>query len=366
MKALNTKTWIRRLPKLVLALVFSSLLLPQPCWATPPPTFLTQPVSQSVPLNGTVSFSTTVSSSTTPSYQWYKNGSPITLAILSSYTINNAQTNDQANYTVKVTNLGGSVASTNAALTVLGPPEITAQPVSQTVTPGQSFSFSVAANGTAPLSYQWIIKGTRLSGATSSTLTINSVRTSDAGSYTVVVTNSAGAVTSAVATLTVLVPPTITTPPQSQTVVAGQSATFSVAASGTGPLLYQWCFSGTPLAGATNSTLQLTNVRAANAGSYMVVVTNTWGFATNASALLTTTNPSIVLSSDAGAGMGMTPAGFSFQFSVPAGATYVVLASSDFMNWAPIATNVTASGSVVFTDTNAANYGQRIYRLMLP
>src|ERR1019366_5068480 len=168
----------------------------------------------------------------------------------------------------------GSVTSAVATLTVLVPPGITTQPQSLTVTQGQSASFSVVASGTAPLSYQWSLNGTALSGATSSTLTLTNVPTTYAGSYAVVVTNVAGSVTSAVATLTVLVPPGITTQPQSLTVTQGQSASFSVVASGTAPLSYQWSLNGTDLPGATSSTLTLNNVQPTDAGGrYAAVVT---------------------------------------------------------------------------------------------
>src|SRR3989475_755271 len=104
---------------------------------------------------------------------------------------------------------------------------------SQTVTAGQSATFSVAASGTAPLSYQWRKDGTAISGATSASYTTLATTTADNGAqFTVVVSNIAGSVTSNAATLTVnaaVVPPSITTQPTSQTVTAGQSATFSVA-----------------------------------------------------------------------------------------------------------------------------------------
>jgi hypothetical protein len=83
-------------------------------------------------------------------------------------------------------------------------PTITAQPVSQTVTAGNTASFSVTATGAAPLSYQWQKGGTAISGATSSSYTTPPTTTADNGSqFTVVVSNSAGSVTSSPATLTV-------------------------------------------------------------------------------------------------------------------------------------------------------------------
>ncbi len=81
-------------------------------------------------------------------------------------------------------------------------PTVTSHPSNQTVMAGQTATFTVTATGDAPLSYQWKKDGTDISGATSSTLTINDVQASDAGSYTCYVSNAAGNVTSNAATLT--------------------------------------------------------------------------------------------------------------------------------------------------------------------
>lgn len=89
-------------------------------------------------------------------------------------------------------------------------------------------------------------------------------------------------------------PPAITTQPQSQTVVAGSNATFSVSASGAGPLGYQWFFSGTAIGSATSATLALNNVQAANAGSYRVVVNNAFGSVTSIVATLTVTQRGLI------------------------------------------------------------------------
>src|SRR5207248_1181724 len=98
----------------------------------------------------------------------------------------------------------------------------------------------VVASGSAPLSYQWMKNGIALAnggivnGATAATLTLTGVGSSDAGNYSVVVSNSAGSATSTAATLTIIgpAPPTITTNPQNTSVGMGQSASFSVAAAG--------------------------------------------------------------------------------------------------------------------------------------
>ena len=177
-----------------------------------------------------------------------------------------------------------------------------------------------------------------------------------------------GITTSDVATVSITVSglaPTITTPPQSQTLFAGQNTTFNVAATGTGPLCYQWNFGGTDLVGATNAWLAVTNARLDQAGDYTVIISNTAGSAASA-ATLSVTSPVMILSCAGDAGGGMAPEGFGFQLSIPTNCPYVILASSDLLNWIPIATNISGSASVVITDCAATNYNQRYYRAMIP
>ncbi len=178
-------------------------------------------------------------------------------ATSSSYTTAATQLSDNgASYTVLVTNSAGSIASNGATLTVNAvAPTITTQPANQSVTAGATATFSVVASGTAPLTYQWSKGGTAIGGATAASYTTPATVLSDNGStFTVVVTNSGGSKTSLAATLTVAAPvvaPTITTQPANQSVTAGATATFSVVASGTAPLTYQWSKGGTAISGAT-------------------------------------------------------------------------------------------------------------------
>ncbi|HTT57235.1 MAG TPA: ExeM/NucH family extracellular endonuclease [Opitutaceae bacterium] len=176
-----------------------------------------------------------------------------------------------------------------ATSVVVVAPTITTQPATQTVNAGDTVHFTVAAGGTAPFTYQWrkggvaLSDGGSISGTTSDTLTLTGVTTGDGGSYDVVVSNSAGDATSDAAVLTVnplAVAPSITTQPVSQTVTAGNTASFTVAAGGTPPFTYQWRFGGANLTdgsfvtGSATATLTLTGVTAAFAGSYDVVVSN--------------------------------------------------------------------------------------------
>jgi len=169
------------------------------------------------------------------------------------------------------------------------PPAITTQPTNLVVSGGQNATFLATATGGAPLAYQWFFNtNTPVVGATSNTLVITNAQAADAGGYALRVTNSAGAVTSVVAILTVNAPPAITTQPQSITVTESNTASFTVVASGSPTLRYQWYFnSATSLAGATNASLVLSPARATNAGDYRVVVTNSFGSITSAPATLT-------------------------------------------------------------------------------
>jgi len=173
-------------------------------------------------------------------------------------------------------------------------PSILTQPSNQAVAPGQVATFSVTANGSSPLAYQWQKGSATISGATSPTYTTPATTTSDNGSsFQVVVTNAAGSVTSNAATLTVSVhstTPSITTQPANQTVSVGQTATFSVVASGTSPLSYQWQKAGAPIAGATSASYTTPATTSSDNGTqFRVVVSNSAGSATSNTATLTVT-----------------------------------------------------------------------------
>ena len=119
----------------------------------------------------------------------------------------------------------------------------TTDPVGLTVTAGATITFTTAATGAAPITYQWKKDGNVLAGATSASLTLSNVQAADAGSYAVVATNPGGSTTSAAALLIVNpapIAPAITAHPAAVTVTAGASASFTVVATGTAPLAYQW------------------------------------------------------------------------------------------------------------------------------
>jgi sugar lactone lactonase YvrE len=255
------------------------------------PSIAAPPASQTATAGGTVTFTILANGIAPLNYQWSKGGVTIAGATTATLTLTNVQVGDARSYNVSVSNGTGSITSIPATLTVNVPPTITTQPVSRSVAAGVGTTFSVSAIGTGTLSYQWRKDGAPIAGATSATLTLNGTQPGDAGSYTVVVSGIAGSVTSSSATLTINVPPTITTQPVSRSVVAGIGAIFSVSATGTGTLSYQWRKDGVPIVGATGATLSLPSVTVGDAGNYTVVITNSAGSIESAAAVLTVTVP---------------------------------------------------------------------------
>jgi len=200
-----------------------------------------------------------------------------------------------AKFDVVVSNSAGSVTSSPATLTVSPAsmaPTITMQPVNQTVITGQTATFTVTAIGASPLSYQWRKNLTVISGANAPSYTTPATSITDNGAkFDLIVSNSLGTATSNQAILTVNsapVAPTITTQPANQTVAAGQTATFSVVATGTAPLTYQWQKNGSAISGATATSYTTPVTTTADSGElFRVVVTNSAGNVTSNSATLT-------------------------------------------------------------------------------
>ncbi len=171
-----------------------------------------------------------------------------------------------------------------------GPLVWISQPVSRTNDFGSNATLGGLAYGTTP-AYQWFKDGmlvtdsAHVAGATTPWLTVINVLGADTGYYTLVVSNAYGARTSVVATLTVN-DPAITVPPASLSLKPGENATMNVTARGTAPLSYQWWKDGVALAGRTESSITLTNVSAADAGGYRVLLSGPYGNATSSVAWL--------------------------------------------------------------------------------
>jgi uncharacterized delta-60 repeat protein len=193
---------------------------------------------------------------------------------------------------------GGYDASGWCVETAIGRPVFIGLPASRTNSATTTATFNAAASGTGPLAFHWLKDGAPLadggnvSGAQTTALALGDVLHTDAGNYSVAVSNALGSVTSTVATLTVI-EPDIAAQPASQSVELGQSAAFAVEAAGTPPFTYQWWKDGVELAGDTSSSLALTNASAGSAGNYWVVVSGPYGSVTSAVAELTVNMPTL-------------------------------------------------------------------------
>lgn len=225
-------------------------------------------------------------------YQWRRNGADIAGATSASYqTPATILADDGASFSVVVTSGERTRTSRDARLTVTAALSITTQPASVTVNEGQPATFSVVANGSGTLGYQWRRNGADIAGATGASHTTPATTAADDGAlFSVVVSNSSGSVTSSNATLTVRVPPSITSQPANATASAGGTATFSVTATGSAPLDYQWRRDGADIAGATSASYTTQALTAGDdAARFSVVVSNAAGSVTSDEATLTVT-----------------------------------------------------------------------------
>ncbi len=191
---------------------------------------------------------------------------------------------------------------TGSGQTTTVAPTISSQPASAKISAGQTATFKIAATGTAPITYKWKKNGSAISGATSSTYTTPAETTTDNNAqFTAEVSNTAGNATSNAAVLTVTsttVAPAIATQPASQTVIAGKTASFTVAATGTAPLTYQWSKNGAAISGATSSTYTTpAETTTDNNAQFTVAVSNIAGKATSNAAILTVSASTLLLNS---------------------------------------------------------------------
>src|SRR5262249_33641526 len=167
-------------------------------------------------------------------------------------------------------------------------PFVNSRLTDRTIGAGQNTNFRIRGVGSFPLAYQWRKEGVAIAGATSSVMPLLNVQPSDAGNYSVVISNAFGIVTSSIASLTVTAtPPVIESQPASQEIAPGNTATFTVSVVGAQPFAYQWQWFSTNLPGATEASLVITNAQFTNSGPYRVAITNAFGFALSSNANLT-------------------------------------------------------------------------------
>ncbi len=252
------------------------------------------------PVDGDAVDFTVSASGTAPfTYQWRRNG-VIQGVSTASWTLSNVATVSSGTWSVTVANGRGIATSTMNLVVSTRPivPTITRQPSALTARTGETVTFTIIASGSTPRYHQWRKNGVNLGFATTSdTYTITEAQPGDAGTYSVIVSNSGGTITSADAPLTVAaasIPATIPASPASYSAALGFDGLFAATVIGTPPITYQWSRNGTPLPNATGTltretntpTLTVPRVTTADAGAYTLTVTNAFGSATSAPAAL--------------------------------------------------------------------------------
>lgn len=243
------------------------------------PVIITQPMSQTARGGTNVTLSVVTGGDGPFSYQWSFESEQIADGTNSTLLLANVQPRHSGDYSVVVFSAAGAVISSNAHLTVLMPPTITAAPTNIFVrftnpSGTTNVSFRVTATGAAPLAYQWFYNGSAIAHATNSVLTLSNATVSAAGTYTVEVGDSSGW-SYASARLTIVVNPVFIEHPQSHVAVERDTVTFRVKIAGTEPFGYRWRRNGLPVAPFVPVPFHtITNVATNHAGSYTVVVTN--------------------------------------------------------------------------------------------
>jgi len=295
--------------------------------ATTPPVVTAQPAAQAVCTGQNVTFTATASGVPAPTVQWQvsvNNGPfaniPLANSNALSFTANTAQNGNQ--YRAVFTNVAGMATTNPATLTINTPPLVTLSPASQTVTGGQSVTFMAAASGASAVQWQVSVNNgafTNILLANSPTLTFTADPSQNGNRYQAVFTNPCGVTTTTPATLTVnlsilinesikvtdtpttvaTTPPIVTLQPSAQALCAGQSFTFTAAATGVPAPTVQWqvsvnngAFTNIPLANSTTLTFSANSVQ--NGNRYRAVFTNVAGNATTNPVTLTINTPPLV------------------------------------------------------------------------
>jgi hypothetical protein len=261
-----------------------------------PLTITSHPLGAVLNPTGSVTLSIGVTGTFPASYQWRKDGVPISGATAATYTVAATQVSGAATYDVVATNVVGSVSSNPAVVSVNSPVTILEHPVALSVNPGAVAVFRVEAIGTSPLTYQWRRNGVAIAGANASSYTLSAAEAASAGNFDVLVSNVVGSVASSSAALSFNVPVSITAQPAGGALNAGATSTLSVTATGTNPLTYQWFRNGEAIEGATARTYTIGNAQPADAGVYQVAISNPVGTVASAQAAVTLNAvPTVVL-----------------------------------------------------------------------
>jgi hypothetical protein len=328
----------------------------------------TQPASLTTLCTGESTEISVVATGNGLTYRWKKDnnyisdGGGITGTNSNKLVISNAATSHTGFYTCEVVGSCNTTESQVAEVKVNQSPTISLQPVSQTLCEGDNLQLIVNATGVTPLTYQWK-RGTTNVGTNSNTLTINGITPADAGAYTVEVSGATcGTVVSNTANVSVNPKITIHDQPISIAVCEDNMASFSVNATGTEPLTYQWQYNESNLSddgrinGSTASQLNIPLATNSDEGIYKVTIYSGCGNITSSSATLAVTdstaittqplNQTLLVNDDAHFSVEATGAGLSYQ-------------------WQKDGTDITGATSKTYSITGVQTTDAGVYRCVV-
>ena len=355
-----------------------------------PPAVTSQPVDVTTNVGAVVKFSVAVTGSTPLTYRWWFSNSIIsttlnTPALGNTVTLNNVGPGNAGPYLVTISNIVGVVTSSVANLFVysVDSPTIITSPTNQTVNAGSNATFSVFAIGLEPFYYQWYFIQTNINigftnlttnaipDATDIFYTVINAQATNAGRYFVVVTNSAGSATSSNATLTVRLPPTVTSQPVDVTTNVAAVAKFAVGVTGTTPLTYRWWFSNSVVStflnsGSLSNTLTLNNVTTNIAGPYFVTVSNIAGIATSSVANLTTFFSQSLTPAQLWLLYHSGTSGDALMIALEAGKNYRIQSTTNLQTWSDITNFLSGSTLMDYTNSLSTNANSMFYRIVSP
>ncbi|MBU4461297.1 MAG: immunoglobulin domain-containing protein [Verrucomicrobia bacterium] len=336
------------------------------------PGFTLHPRSMMTNAGATVILSCMATGSPPIGYLWRFQGNPATGA---SNTLrrSNVTTNDAGEYFAIATNTVGAATGQVAVLQIVETPAqlapvFTQQPANWSGPQGQSALFEAAVAGAEPFLYRWRFNGADIEDATGPSHTVAAVQLSDAGGYSVIVSNDFGSVTSRTAVLTVGQPPSITGHPQAVNAPYGSRVQFVIHGTGSPTMSCRWFRNGAPLGISTpvGSPLTLPAVTLAQQGSYHAIVTNWAGSATSEAATLTVyTNGLAVVPCQIVSGES-TGRLVRLTIALEAGCNYRVQCSTNLVDWDDVTNFLSSAASADFLGQAGTNSALRFFRVVSP
>ena len=293
-------------------------LLPFTLQQWTPPQITLQPTPTSVITGQPLTLSAGVSGSGPLNIAWFRGDTRIPDATGTALLLPSATLADAGEYRLTAVNWVGATTSAPALVTVLVPPAITLAPQPLTIAAGQTLRFEVEATGTGPLAYQWLKNGSAIPDAIASVLKAPNASPADSGDYSVRISGPGGSIVSTPVALTVVSLPQITANPPPITRLAGETAEFTVQATGSGPLTYAWYRNDALIPGASTPILTLPSLLVTDAATYRARVSNSAGFVESLPATLTVVTRPTLLEAP---GSVVATAGDAVHFNVQADGT---------------------------------------------